>query len=492
MINILIVEDEIPARNSLVFDVSEILGNEAVINSAANGPEALEIAKSSRPDILLTDIRMPHMLGTELAEKILDEYPGCKIVFLSGYSDKNFFKSAIRLGVVDYIEKPIDTDDLKNALIKAVSAVNSLYTSANDTDSEVLRSLFKNKTVTPGTLKEPAEYVAVILLPCCEYHSHVTTLAKEAAEKSGLHILCHKKNTGSIEILLTDQQKDISPKLSSFFTRFFFSLEKNESFKCAVGSIENNISDIYKSYQNAVYTSDTAFFRPVNTPVYSDSVTHTTDESKAAFEQIANSIYQELTSGNLEKAKEFAELLYTKMSTTTQLLSATAKKIYYTLSESIIEYYKKFFPSSETENIVLYTKISSFDSHTLYELYESLMMLIDSVRSFVPSATDNITDLAIFYLEQNYSNPDLSISDIVRYCRANTSQLCSSFKATTGYTINQYLTQIRIDSAKKLLQGSQYSINDISDMCGFNYPKYFYRVFKKYTGMSPSDCRKKN
>lgn len=492
MINILIVEDEVPARTSLCLDVAEISGENAVIESACDGIEALELSKSFKPDILITDIRMPHMLGTELAEKILAEFPGCKIIFLSGYSDKNFFKSAIRLGVIDYLEKPVDTDDLKNALKKATDAVNVLKTPDDNTSGELLHNLFKNKQTFGLSVPEPAQYAAALLLPCSEYRSPVTKLLKDAAQGLDLTLFCNKKSTGSIEMLLADTELTISDKLPSFFTRFFLKLDKGEIFKCAVGSTEEKISDIHISYRNAVYASDTAFFRPVNTPVYSGEHSDFEEiELKEEFETLSHDIYNALTEGDINLAKRKADILYTAMSESTQLLSATAKKIYYTLQELITEYRKKFFPSEKNENIALYSKISSFESHTLKELHESLTVLIDSVHSNMPSANGNICDLAIFYLNRNFQNPDISINDIVRYCNANTSQLCSIFKAETGLTVNRYLTEIRIEQAKKLLTDSEHNINDISELCGFNYPKYFCRVFKKHTGMSPTDYRRK-
>ena len=492
MINILIVEDEVPARDSLCYDVAEIFAEGAVIKSAQDGIEALKLLEAFTPDILITDIRMPHMLGTELAEKVLGEFPGCKIIFLSGYSDKNFFKSAIRLGVVDYLEKPVDTDDLKNALKKATDAVNALKKTEDDMQGELLHDLFKNKSSSSLCIPEPAQYAVAILLPCSEYRSPVIKLLKNAANSISLDLFCNKKSTGSIELLLADTNFTLQDKISYFFTRFFLKLDKDESFKCAVGSIENNASDIHISYKNAVYASDIAFFRPVNTPVY--SIEHTNfsnSESKEEFESLAHDIYTTLTEGDINLAKSKAELLYSSMSASSELLSATAKKIYYTLQEAITEYCKKFFPSGKSDSIAPYGKISSFESRTLSELHEGLILLIDSVHTSVPSTTGNICDLAIFYLNKNLQNPDLSISDIVRYCNANTSQLCSTFKTKTGLTINRYLTEIRIDKAKNLLTDSEHNINDISDLCGFNYPKYFCRVFKKHTGMSPSDYRRK-
>lgn len=491
MFNILIVEDETPSRNSLKYDVSLIMGDNAVIHVAEDGVEALKLVSDFQPDILLTDIRMPHMLGTQLAEKILELFPLCKIIFLSGYSDKNFLKSAIKLRVIDYIEKPIDIDDLEQALNKAIDAINMITLQKSNFDHEILHDLFKNKPITSSAIPDKGVFAVVILAPCNEYTTPIHAVIKDIAHKCGLDILLHTKNTGAIEILLMAQENTMREKIQSFFTRFFFNLNQNEQFKCSVGSVEYSPCKIYTSYQNAVHTADLAFFKTANTVLFFDDIPLTaSDEPEGIFTDIANSVYSSLINGNLRDALSNADELYRRLYNTHLLASSKAKKIYYKLSESITAYYEKFFPISNSENGMLYNTFSVFDSQTLFELHEYLVFLLNSVHSFTPTTTGSLTELAIFYMEQHYTNPNLSISDIVHFCKINTTQLCSDFKKSTGHTINHYLTNIRINAAKKLLADSSYSINDISYMCGFNYPKYFCRVFKKYTSFSPSDYRK--
>ena len=492
MINILIVEDEIPARNGLKYDVSRYFGSKAQIALAENGVEALRLAEAFHPNILLTDIRMPHMLGTQLAEKILELYPQCKIIFLSGYSDKIFLKLAIKLGVIDYIEKPIDTDDLQQALEKAVLAISAVSEDNNSRKDEILSALFRNKPADRFVIPEGCELAAAIISPCSEYITPVQTLIGSTAPKYGLEVLCRKKSTGAVELLFVSSAGGIRQRIDSFFKRFFIETDKSESFKCAVGSIERTKEGIYKSYQNAVITTDIAFFHPTNTVIYFDDVQLTdASDKKEDFNLTALSVYNALISGSSDEALRLAEVLFNRLRGTTQIFSSGAKEIYYKLFKLIMDYYRKFFSVSDSENTLLYSRFSTSDSQTLDDLHEHLLILIKLADSLPAAATDNISDLAILYLEQHYSEPNLSINDVVRFCRINTSQLCSSFKNATGHTINHYLTDIRIKHAKQLLIESDYKIDDISNMCGFNYQKYFFRVFKKHTLLTPSEYRKK-
>ena len=303
MLNILIAEDEMPSRNSLLYDVSSIMENRAEIHVAEDGVKALKLASEFRPDILITDIRMPHMLGTQLAEKILELFPLCKIIFLSGYSDKDFFKSAIKLGVIDYIEKPIDTDVLEQALNKAVNAITEFNNQTSVSDHEILSELFKNKTVTTSAIPDRGVFAVIILSPCNEFITPSYNVIKDITHKCKLDILLHTKNTGVIELLLVDHENTMNSKIQAFFTRFFFYLNNNEKFKIAVGSIEYSSSKIYTSYQNAVYTLDCAFFKPINTVIYyDDTLLSNPKETEESFNTVANDIYSSLINGDLNDA----------------------------------------------------------------------------------------------------------------------------------------------------------------------------------------------
>ena len=117
MLNILIVDDEKKTRDGLVKHIPwNKLGN-FTLYEAENGLQAIEKAKEIHPDIVISDIRMPKMDGIEFAKQLRELYPQCKIIFFSGYSDKEYLKSAISLKAISYIEKPMDIDEI-SAVIK--------------------------------------------------------------------------------------------------------------------------------------------------------------------------------------------------------------------------------------------------------------------------------------------------------------------------------------------------------------------------------------
>lgn len=126
MIRLQVVEDEAPIRNGILRHVpfSELGVDE--VKSASSAEEALEVMSEYKPDIIVSDIRMPGMGGIELCKTYKKKAKDCQIIFISGFSDKEYLTTAISLGAVSYIEKPIDLEELKSSIKKAVDAVNKV------------------------------------------------------------------------------------------------------------------------------------------------------------------------------------------------------------------------------------------------------------------------------------------------------------------------------------------------------------------------------
>lgn len=123
MIRLLIVDDESATRNGLLRYMDwKGLGVD-MIQTAESGQEALAMCEDFQPDLVLSDIRMRGMNGVEMCTILHEKYPECRIIFISGYSDKEYLKAAIELGAVNYVEKPVDTEELKRAVQKAMASI---------------------------------------------------------------------------------------------------------------------------------------------------------------------------------------------------------------------------------------------------------------------------------------------------------------------------------------------------------------------------------
>ncbi|WP_438445454.1 response regulator transcription factor [Gorillibacterium sp. sgz5001074] len=143
MIRLMIVDDEKKTREGLEKHLPwRRLGIDEV-RLAKSGTEALELARSHPPDILLCDVRMPRMDGIELATVIRHQLPSCKLIFLSGFADKEYLKSAIQLRALRYIEKPVDMEEVCSAITEAVTLLHREESSRHE--------------VVDGELHKPAD-----------------------------------------------------------------------------------------------------------------------------------------------------------------------------------------------------------------------------------------------------------------------------------------------------------------------------------------------
>ena len=141
MIKVLIVDDEKYVRMGIKTETDWALIGCEVVGEAANGLEALELADQVRPDLVVSDIRMPKMDGIELAEKLVEKYPGVKVIFLTAYNEFEYARQAIRIGVSDYLLKPFQDGELEASIQRLLH----LHPNAPASNSELEEQLIPLK-----------------------------------------------------------------------------------------------------------------------------------------------------------------------------------------------------------------------------------------------------------------------------------------------------------------------------------------------------------
>ncbi|MBE5830654.1 MAG: response regulator [Butyrivibrio sp.] len=116
MIKVMIVDDEKYVRMGIKNDTDWALIGCEVVAEASNGEMALDMAGQFRPDLVISDIKMPKMDGIELAGRLLEKYPDTKVIFLTAYNEFEYARQAVRLGVSDYLLKPFHDGELEGAI----------------------------------------------------------------------------------------------------------------------------------------------------------------------------------------------------------------------------------------------------------------------------------------------------------------------------------------------------------------------------------------
>jgi len=514
---LLIVDDEKLTREGLMNSIDwKSLGITAIAQ-ADDGMHGYEAALAFQPDILLSDVRMPRMNGIEMAEKLQHINPALSIIFMSGYSDKEYLKAAIKLKAVSYVEKPIDLEELHETVLEAKASVEAGRKAAS---SKAL-SLARSRAALASRLAYPPKGGSLVLFPeeaefdfpkgenvpfftfLIQFHHNTYNQDALAAimEPVVAQVLEHlrlKEIHSTRQGLLyfyhvwgfsdyTDNQKStlgkmLSQALSPLSLRYHIVIGKNVK-----GPLH-----LYNSYNSAVIELQNSFFHRDNTyRIY---------EHRDAYDTFLDvstlNIDSRLSEALLRKDKKQAELLleelFRTMMSPANVLPNQVKDLYYKLFATITDTYNILNPQNPPEKEPgesLWGYISECES--IYELQDLLKEKTESFFSHIQNRNENYSTVYLIkeFIASRYQDETLSIKDISEHVFLSSSYICTLFKNETGQTLNQYLTDFRIEKAKNLLTDSRYKITDISARVGYSDGNYFGKTFKKLVGMSPSEYR---
>lgn len=218
MTRVMIVDDEKYVRMGIKNGTDWSLIDCEVVGEAANGKEGLELAKELKPDLVISDIKMPKMTGIEMAESLLEKYPETKIIFLTAYDEFEYARAAIRIGVSDYLLKPFDDGELE-AAIQRLLHIHPNSDAKSVRLEEELIPLADKKNISNKYVCNALEYIE---RNYSDSDFNITAMAEKLAVSEGHLSRLFKSETGvSINNYLTkyrirramDLLKDVSAKV---------------------------------------------------------------------------------------------------------------------------------------------------------------------------------------------------------------------------------------------------------------------------------------
>lgn len=522
---LLVVDDEIISREGIIRNISKRNLDISVVKQADDGMHALSLASTFHPDIVLSDVRMPRMDGIEMAYKLREMDPNVKIIFMSGYSEKEYLKSAIHLRALSYVEKPIDYDELEKVLSEAIQMIQSERKKQEETDiqerlaknfpylkNEIALKLITNyhNTQQPfdfALLGIAPEFDFVTVLIQLFHHEGITnhayfTLVEETMEQlkynletNGLvglstlkddqyillHIACPATKRHSIK------KEEIMKLLSKLLP-----LWHNINYFVAVGKQVNGLGNVPESYRSAVLTLHKMFFVGYNQILFS---TNEKEESYLFLDETIKEFQHYLIQDNKEYAVSLIHRLISDLSQHTNTLSSNIKNYFYRLLLQIYETSRELLLDSflETHDYnQAWQTLTKFN--TLYELKDYTVEQIEEFFGYRNDKRDNSSKVLQIknYIASNYMDSNLSVKQISEYAYISMAYMCSMFKQETGKTINQYITNLRIEKAKELLKNKSNNISDVAEYVGVSDSQYFAKIFRKNVDMTPTMYKETN
>ncbi len=515
MYRVLIVDDEPMIRKGLRETVEwDNLGLE-IAGEAGDGISALEIIESNLPHILITDIKMPKMDGIELIRTIKELGLSMKIMILSGYSDFEYMKDAIKLGVDSYLLKPIDNDELAMNLSDAVQGIERtrLLHTRQIQGFELLRLNLLNRLVTKNIrmkeFEDKASFLGLsleakqYLCAACsvdfsggEFFDNeqlalfaVNNICVELTRDSDVVFIDAK---GRIVILFLDDTvsemyktaEAVLNKLTSYVPEYL-----GVSALIGVGTHVSALEDVWTSYGSAVRSLDYSAFIVNNGVIWHKDIV--LDSDTTAVVNVDYDLVKELlTNGEKEEFCAYMDGIFHEL----QGHVVTVDYVRNFVIRLIIEIAGIFrsaeapvdFSAAANYDYTLLMKMRGVNDFKDY-FYLLLEKLFDKTAS-LQKQSRGVVDLVVSRIEKSYYK-NLTLNQMAADFHINTSYLGQVFKKEKGVSFTNYINGFRIKKAQELLTDHGLKVYEIAEKVGFTDYQYFLKIYKKFTGANPSDLR---
>lgn len=503
MLKLLIVEDEQVIRNGLEKHVPwKELGIDQVF-TAENAECGLRICDSNRPDIIVSDINMPGMNGVELCRALKEKLPLCEIVFISGYSDKEYLKAAIALGAVSYVEKPIDIAELSDAVKQAVERVKQ-HSRQNETVLHTLLSPASDEQLQAKLMgiqkqlkwdrsfriflfkqKEMLQSVEEFLELCRKV---IDEAFGECADR--LHLTADFVGDRCFALLLSTDCEDLllneDGGVQEFCESFIKQCSEQERWFVAVGQAVDAVQRVVCSYHSAQEVIKVLAYKGWNH--YALTGESAKEYQGAVSLENEHAFRKALMDSNVAEGERLLAEWSANLVKQQVEMSFQVRNIYYIL-DTIIMQVEDLTPRMQQKCEDAGRRFLD-DAQTIYEMQEYVAEHLKGFRQNHEEVNANVLiKKVIDYMNAHLSDKNISIKLLADEVYLTPTYLSNLFKKTTGSTIGQYLTDIRMNKAQELLMDTGLKLYQIAEMVGFEDANYFAKSFKKKTGMLPSEYR---
>ena len=535
-IKVFLVEDEMVIRRGIKNSIDWEKEGYIFCGEASDGELAYPMIIKEKPDILITDIRMPFMDGLELCKLVKKELPNIKILILSGYDEFDYAKEAIRLGVTEYLLKPISS----GKLLEALNGVSESILREKE-DKDLVRKYMEE--MRENTEHEKQKFFEQMIAGNLSMADALETGKKyEMNLSAGMYNLLlfrftlGKENRKSGELLGEAEYaiEKLTERLEYVFEfqrgvegwAFLLMADNEEQMSERVKELSKDLEEIMKNY------STIAYFGGVGQPVarlreLEESFREAERALAARFTMELNRIISvedirmaqnvdtlddiEITSfGEIEKTRtmlekflnngaedeidEFVDVYINELPE--ENLKSVLMRQYiimdaYIVMMSFCEKIEGIEGEMQAQSEELKNSMKTIQ--TVEEIKNYIRMLLKKiigVRDTISGRRySDIIEIAKDQIRKTYMSDEISLNTIAAEVGMSPSYFSSIFSKEMGKTFVEYLTEIRMDRAKELLMCSSMKTSEIGYEVGYKDPHYFSYIFKKTQNCTPKEFR---
>lgn len=496
-----------------------------IVGTASNGEEGLALIKASRPDIIVTDIRMPKLSGLDMVKEILEFVPHSKIIYISGYSDFDYTQTAIRLGAFDYLLKPFTPGQLSDVLQKAVRVLEEERAQSRqlrDLERKVkesmplLRQEYLNSLVRYPASREAVrkrwDFLGIALDTSC-YSLLAFEIDGFEAENRQLPIAEVELLRFAVQNILEDSVFGCTEGVlfrdgASRFAAIVHTPPEIDAVRLAETCCENvaryskstvsagislpraELTELPAAYREAMEALSYTFYTEGGSVFAYNRVIPIT-APRFSGEKEKELLYG-IRSGNSAKAMEVLESIFLEWEGVKAKPSPEQVRTFFVeLALVIGKSMEDLLQAEEGRQLELMLATLRAPAATLGLLQQTLKEICEYCcgfvqRHFQANATATVNEM-IRYIQNNL-HLNLSVNDYAKQVHLSASYFANLFKKVTGVPIMQFVTQERMEKAKLLLLEGK-SVNEVAEQLGYEERSYFSDVFKKHTGITPKEFR---
>jgi two-component system response regulator YesN len=532
LIRTLIVEDEIWERKGLISMIDWDAHGMQLIAEVSNGEEALQILSSEQIDLVLTDMNMPIVDGAVFLKNVRITGYECEFVVISGYTAYEYMKQAISSSVFEYVLKPFNKEELNSVLRKVCERINSKVSERENQKAvedmlkmsrplireNLLNMLLENipddkyencvlelkKLDITLSLNGYYRVVVISVGKTLEYEGSMKdVISKEITDllEMKLHNCQSKvlfKRDGindEIIILFWDSIKRECPSNAQLreFSKSIFQAIKHDSsitVNIGIGEPEFGIDKIKETYEQALIASKFEDLRYESNPVFYINIKDIQLNTPALLSRDDRNLIKEVFSLDVSNlpwfimeqfrrfdGEKYCNIIYLRRNIVELLVLLEE------CCQSINLDFKGISSTNPMDDVNHFNKV-----HIFRQWLESLTknIVIKSMSKQSKTTSIDVVDQIIFYIEENYME-DIKLITLSQKYFLNHIYLSRLFRERTGKNFIDYLTDIRMQKAKELLQNKKFKVKDVSTMVGYDNPYYFSKRYKKYFIQSKTD-----
>ncbi|MGG0741476.1 response regulator transcription factor [Niallia taxi] len=479
MYNFIIVDDEELIRKGTLKKIDKLNLPITCVGEATNGFEAMELLQKNTSHFIITDMDMPLMDGSQLLDNIIRSYPNIKVIIISGFENFSYAQKAIQAKAVSYILKPFSKETLCSALEQILEALHQEEKQLTNPMAETELTLLSHFII--GNITFSKILPQTILSLTDKKLTLATIYFKKTINWNSVTIpytmLLHPQNDKMAFLLLEEGVSELALPFPS------------NSYLCGISREFNHPSQLHEAYTQTIAALNKRRFLDEMPLFYYQK---DTSSREIIFDNIDEILFF-IESGNSQQLKNQLTTLFHGMITSHHMTLNELKKFGLYIIEQTKGMLNSRFNFSTNYTLPIIDKTVQETIFSFNELIEYFLVFLSNIAESmrnekIYASQDTIENVKKYILKNYDKNIKLDfLSDIFFL---NSTYLSTLFKERTGQKYIDFLNSVRIENAKELLKKSERKISHISKAVGYDNPKYFFRVFKKYTGLSPEQYKK--